>query len=81
MSRIGGVSDGGLSALHSLQQLSARTSALVDKVSNPDTASDLTSFATAVTEMSEVRLQTRAALAVMHTANSLAEELLSLPRR
>lgn len=81
MSAVGGISGHGASALHALQQLGARTSALIDRVSDPGTTGDVTNFAAAVTEMNEVRLQTKAAIAVLRTSNSLAEELLSLPRR
>ena len=81
MSSCSGVSSCGASALHALQQLGSRTTALMDRVSDPDAASDPTSFAATLVEMNEVRLQTKAAVAVLHTTNSLADELLSLPRR
>ncbi len=81
MSSCCGTSSSGASALHALQQLGARKSALIDRVSNPDAAGDSRSFAETLVEMSEVRLQTKAAVAALHTTNSLTEELLSLPRR
>lgn len=71
----------GTSALHALQQLSARTASLVDRISSPDAALDPSQFAETLVEMNEVRLQAKATIAVMHTANSLADELLSRPRR
>ncbi|MDP1798678.1 MAG: hypothetical protein Q8K78_14385 [Planctomycetaceae bacterium] len=81
MAGVSGVPNYGASALHALQQLSTRTSSIADRVSSPDAATDPAGFAAALVEMSEVRLQTRAAMAVLHTANSLAQEMLSLPRR
>lgn len=81
MSAITGVPNFGTSALHALQQLSARTADLVDRVSSPDASGDLANFAEAVVEMSNLQLQTKAAVAVMHTTHTLAETLLSLPRR
>ncbi len=81
MAGISGVTNFGASALHTLQQLSARTASLVDRVSQPDSLENLGDFAQAVVDLGEVRLQTRATLAVLHTTNSLADELLSRPRR
>lgn len=79
MSAISGVSNFGSSPLHALQQLSSRTADLVNRVSNP--AGDITDFAAAIVEMNEVQLQTKAAMAVLHTTHNLAEQMLSLPRK
>ena len=81
MSAINTSTSFGNSALHALQQLSARTNQLVDRVTSPDASGDLSDFAQAVVEMNELQLQTRAAVSVMHTTHTLAQEMLSLPRR
>lgn len=81
MSGCSGVSGCGVSTLHALQQLGARTADLIDRASHPDAAADPSRFAATLVEMSEVRMQTKAAMAALHTTNSLTEALLSLPRR
>lgn len=81
MSGITGTANFGASALHALQQLNARTSSLVDQISNPDALSDTADFAKAIVEMNALKIQTKATFAVLHTTDSLAQELLSRPRR
>lgn len=81
MSGISGVANFGTSALNMIQRLSARTADVVDRVSSPDASGDVTDFAAALVEMSELQLQTKAAVSVLHKTHSLAEELLSLPRK
>ncbi|HET6423892.1 MAG TPA: hypothetical protein VFG20_09430 [Planctomycetaceae bacterium] len=81
MSAINTSTSFGNSALHALQQLSARTNQLVDRVTSPGASGDLSDFAQAVVEMNELKLQTRAAVSVMYTTHTLAQEMLSLPRR
>lgn len=81
MSGITGMTNFGASALHALQQLNARTSSLVDRVSSADALNDIGDFAKMVVEMNELQIQTKATVAVLHTADSLAQELLSRPRR
>ncbi len=81
MSGVSGVSGCSLSALNALQQLSTRTADLIDKVSSPDASGDLSDFAQAVVEMGNLKLQTKAAVSVLHTTHTLAQELMSLPRK
>lgn len=81
MSGISGVGNFGTSALNIIQQLSARTANVVDRVSSPDASGDVTDFAAAIMEMGELQLQTKAAVSVLHTTHTLAQELMSLPRK